>query len=79
MRHALIELAWPRIEQLAPGFSQRIVADRILTALDGAPRREFDRRVDQWGPAALDQQLIFRSIPGVETFEGTSTGPDTIA
>jgi phytoene dehydrogenase-like protein len=27
-------LAWPRIEQLAPGFSQRIVARRILTALD---------------------------------------------
>jgi len=26
-------LAWPRIEQLAPGFSQRIVARRILTAL----------------------------------------------
>jgi hypothetical protein len=27
-------LAWPRIEQLAPGFAQRIVADCTLTALD---------------------------------------------
>jgi phytoene dehydrogenase-like protein len=42
-------LAWPRLEQLAPGFSQRIVADRILTAL------EMERR---------DASLIGGSING---------------
>ena len=51
-----LRLAWPRIEQLAPGFS----VDRRPSHPDcpghGAPRRGFDRRVDQWGLAAFDQQ-----------------------
>ncbi len=55
-----------RIEQLAPGFSQRIVARRILTALDMERRTaSFDRRVINGGTAALDEQLIFRSISGI--------------
>jgi phytoene dehydrogenase-like protein len=55
-----------RIEQHAPGFSQRIIARRILTP------SELERRDANLiggsingGTAALDQQLIFRPIPGL--------------
>jgi phytoene dehydrogenase-like protein len=55
-----------RIEQRAPGFSERILARRILTPI------ELERRNASLvggsingGTAALDQQLIFRPIPGL--------------
>ena len=55
-----------RIEQHAPGFSQRIIARRILTPI------ELERRNASLiggsingGTAALDQQVIFRPIPGL--------------
>jgi phytoene dehydrogenase-like protein len=55
-----------RIEQHAPGFSQRIIARRVLTP------SELERRDANLiggsingGTAALDQQLIFRPIPGL--------------
>jgi phytoene dehydrogenase-like protein len=55
-----------RIEQRAPGFSDRILARRILTP------RDMERRNASLiggsingGTAALDQQLIFRPIPGL--------------
>jgi phytoene dehydrogenase-like protein len=55
-----------RIEQRAPGFSERILARRILTP------PEMERRDASLvggslngGTAALDQQLIFRPIPGL--------------
>jgi phytoene dehydrogenase-like protein len=55
-----------RIEQRAPGFSERILARRILTPI------ELERRnaslvggAINGGTAALDQQLIFRPIPGL--------------
>jgi phytoene dehydrogenase-like protein len=55
-----------RIEQRAPGFSERILARRILTPI------ELERRDASLvggslngGTAALDQQLIFRPIPGL--------------
>jgi phytoene dehydrogenase-like protein len=61
-----------RIEQRAPGFSERILARRILTPI------EMERRNASLvggslngGTAALDQQLIFRPIPGL----GRATTP----
>jgi phytoene dehydrogenase-like protein len=61
-----------RIEQRAPGFSERILARRILTPI------EMERRDASLvggslngGTAALDQQLIFRPIPGL----GRATTP----
>ena len=55
-----------RIEQRAPGFSERIITRRILSPL------EMERRDASLvggslngGTAALDQQLIFRPIPGL--------------
>jgi phytoene dehydrogenase-like protein len=55
-----------RIEQRAPGFSQRIIARRILTPLD-LERRDASLVGGSLngGTAALDQQLIFRPIPGL--------------
>jgi phytoene dehydrogenase-like protein len=55
-----------RIEQVAPGFSQRIIARRILTPID-LERRDASLVGGSLngGTAALDQQLIFRPIPGV--------------
>jgi phytoene dehydrogenase-like protein len=54
-----------RIEQVAPGFSQRIIARRILTPID-LERRDASLVGGSLngGTAALDQQLIFRPIPG---------------
>src|SRR5215217_5452442 len=55
-----------RIEQYAPGFSERIIARRILTPLD-LERRDA-RLVGgslNGGTAALDQQLIFRPFAGL--------------
>ena len=61
-----------RIEQRAPGFSERILVRRILTPL------EMERRDASLvggslngGTAALDQQLIFRPVPGL----GRATTP----
>jgi phytoene dehydrogenase-like protein len=55
-----------RIEQQAPGFSTRIVKRRILTPLD-LERRNANLVGGSLngGTAALDQQLIFRPIPGL--------------
>jgi phytoene dehydrogenase-like protein len=55
-----------RVEQRAPGFSQRIIARRILTPLD-LERRDASLVGGSLngGTAALDQQLIFRPIPGL--------------
>lgn len=55
-----------RIEQRAPGFSERIIARRILTPLD-LERRDASLVGGSLngGTAALDQQLIFRPIPGL--------------
>jgi phytoene dehydrogenase-like protein len=61
-----------RIEQRAPGFSERIMARRILTPLD-LERRDASLVGGSvnGGTAALDQQLIFRPIPGL----GRATTP----
>jgi len=55
-----------RIEQQAPGFSTRIIKRRILTLLD-LERRNANLVGGSLngGTAALDQQLIFRPIPGL--------------
>lgn len=55
-----------RIEQRAPGFSERIVARRVLSPLD-MERRDASLVGGSLngGTAALDQQLIFRPIPGL--------------
>jgi phytoene dehydrogenase-like protein len=55
-----------RIEEHAPGFSQRIIARRILTPLD-LERRDASLVGGSLngGTASLDQQLIFRPIPGL--------------
>lgn len=55
-----------RIEQRAPGFSERIIARRILTPLD-MERRDASLVGGSLngGTAALDQQFIFRPIPGM--------------
>ena len=55
-----------RIEQRAPGFSERILARRVLTPLD-IERRDASLVGGSLngGTAALDQQLIFRPIPGL--------------
>jgi phytoene dehydrogenase-like protein len=61
-----------RIEQRAPGFSERIVARRILTPLDLERRNaSLIGGSVNGGSAALDQQLIFRPIPGL----GRATTP----
>jgi len=54
-----------RIEQRAPGFSERILARRSLTPPD-LERRDANLIGGSvnGGTAALDQQLIFRPIPG---------------
>jgi phytoene dehydrogenase-like protein len=55
-----------RIEQRAPGFSERIMARRILTPLDMERRNaSLIGGSINGGTAALDQQLIFRPIPGL--------------
>jgi phytoene dehydrogenase-like protein len=55
-----------RIEQRAPGFSERILARRILTPID-MERRDASLVGGSLngGTAALDQQVIFRPIPGL--------------
>ena len=55
-----------RIEQRAPGFAERIIARRILTPLD-MERRDANLVGGSLngGTASLDQQLIFRPIPGL--------------
>jgi phytoene dehydrogenase-like protein len=55
-----------RIEQRAPGFSERIIARRILTPLD-LERRNASLVAGSLngGTTALDQQVIFRPIPGL--------------
>jgi phytoene dehydrogenase-like protein len=61
-----------RIEQRAPGFSERILARRILTPLDLERRNaSLVGGSVNGGTAALDQQLIFRPIPGL----GRATTP----
>jgi phytoene dehydrogenase-like protein len=61
-----------RIEQRAPGFLERIIARRILTPMD-LERRDASLIGGSvnGGTAALDQQLIFRPIPGL----GRATTP----
>jgi phytoene dehydrogenase-like protein len=61
-----------RIEQRAPGFSERILARRILTPLD-LERRDASLVGGSvnGGTSAPDQQLIFRPIPGL----GRATTP----
>ena len=55
-----------RIEQRAPGFSERILARRILTPQDMERRNaSLIGGSINGGTAALDQQLIFRPIPGL--------------
>ena len=54
-----------RIEQRAPGFSERILARRILTPIDMERRNTSLVGSINGGTAALDQQLIFRPIPGL--------------
>ena len=55
-----------RIEQRAPGFSERIIARRILTPIDLERRNaSLIGGSINGGTAALDQQLIFRPIPGL--------------
>jgi hypothetical protein len=55
-----------RIEQRAPGFSERIIARRILTPLDMERRNaSLVGGSLNGGTTALDQQLIFRPIPGL--------------
>ena len=55
-----------RIEQRAPGFSDRILARRILTPFDMERRNaSLIGGSINGGTAALDQQLIFRPIPGM--------------
>jgi phytoene dehydrogenase-like protein len=55
-----------RIEQRAPGFSDRIIARRILTPLDMERRNaSLVGGSLNGGTTALDQQLIFRPIPGL--------------
>jgi len=55
-----------RIEQRAPGFSERIITRRILSPLE-MERRDANLVGGSLngGTAALDQQLIFRPIPGL--------------
>jgi phytoene dehydrogenase-like protein len=61
-----------RIEQRAPGFSERIITRRILTPLDLERRNaSLVGGSVNGGTAALDQQLIFRPIPGL----GRATTP----
>jgi phytoene dehydrogenase-like protein len=55
-----------RIEQRAPGFSERIIARRILTPLDLERRNaSLVGGSLNGGTTALDQQVIFRPIPGL--------------
>ena len=55
-----------RIEQHAPGFSQRIIARRILTPIELEQRdASLIGGSINGGTAALDQQVIFRPIPGL--------------
>lgn len=55
-----------RIEQRAPGFSERIIARRVLSPLDMERRNaSLVGGSLNGGTAALDQQLIFRPIPGL--------------
>jgi phytoene dehydrogenase-like protein len=55
-----------RIEQRAPDFSARIINRRILTPLDLERRNaSLIGGSVNGGTAALDQQLIFRPIPGL--------------
>jgi phytoene dehydrogenase-like protein len=55
-----------RIEQRAPGFSERILARRILTPIDMERRNtSLVGGSINGGTAALDQHLIFRPIPGL--------------
>jgi phytoene dehydrogenase-like protein len=55
-----------RIEQQAPDFSARIINRRILTPLDLERRNaSLIGGSVNGGTAALDQQLIFRPIPGL--------------
>jgi phytoene dehydrogenase-like protein len=61
-----------RIERRAPGFSEQIIARRILTPLDLERRNaSLIGGSVNGGTAALDQQLIFRPIPGL----GRATTP----
>jgi len=55
-----------RVEQRAPGFSERIIARRILTPLD-LERRDANLVGGSLngGTSSLDQQAIFRPIPGL--------------
>jgi phytoene dehydrogenase-like protein len=55
-----------RIEQRAPGFSERIIARRVLTPLDMERRNaSLVGGSLNGGTTALDQQVIFRPIPGL--------------
>ena len=54
------------IETHAPGFGERILARRILTPADLEARNaNLVGGSLNGGTAALDQQLIFRPIPGL--------------
>jgi phytoene dehydrogenase-like protein len=55
-----------RIEQQAPGFSARIIQRRILSPVDLERRNaSLIGGSVNGGTAALDQQLIFRPVPGL--------------
>ncbi len=54
-----------RIESYAPGFAQQVLARRILTPHDLEARNaNLVGGSLNGGTAALDQQLLFRPIPG---------------
>jgi phytoene dehydrogenase-like protein len=64
-----------RIEALAPGFSSRILARRVL-----GPRELESRNANllggalDGGTASLDQQLVFRPVPGLGRAETPIAG-----
>ncbi|HEX2043097.1 MAG TPA: NAD(P)/FAD-dependent oxidoreductase [Acidimicrobiales bacterium] len=55
-----------RIERLAPGFRQRVLARHVMTppVLAGANQSLVDGSVNA-GTAQLHQQLVFRPVPGL--------------
>ena len=64
-----------KIEHAAPGFTDRILARRILAPPDLQNRdANLVGGALNGGTAALHQQLIFRPIPGLGRAEPPSTG-----
>jgi phytoene dehydrogenase-like protein len=64
-----------RIEALAPGFSSRILARRVLgpRQLEARDANLLGGALDG-GTASLDQQLIFRPVPGLGRAETPIAG-----